>query len=414
MKRSHIIAAGFTFVSANFSVMLINYGFHIVTANQLSAPSYGLMSALMAVFAVVAYISIGLQTKCADLAAKSYSNRNYDLAHEVVRYWLKISIFVSIAIAMIMLIFSTYIANQLHASQLHIILISVAIMTVLPLSCLRGFLLGKENYFGLSLNMVIESLAKFIAAYLVLKAGHGLAAVIATIICGQIVGIGFALMSIRYHAVFKKTKKPQLETLPAWLMTVYFACFAIWTTLDVVVVQIFQPDDAGAYSVATRIGQVVLFGLTTMTTFLYPKFSVRSADILSFRQLFLPTVLVFLVVGLIAIFTIFELREFVVITIFGMQYENAVNWLAYICISALGLSLAHLSMHFMIAQANRHIVFLYCLFTLMFSAVIFLSAMRSTQSLVFTMMAANWLLFAAMFLYAFGSKKTLTSGAVKT
>jgi O-antigen/teichoic acid export membrane protein len=167
----------------------------------------------------------------------------------------------------------------------------------------------------------------------------------------------------------------------------------------------FLPEVAGAYSVATRIGQVVLFGLTTMTTFLYPKFSMRSTDGLSYRKLFLPALLVLLIVGSITSLLLYELRAILVLNVFGPQYEDAMSWISYLCISALGLGLAHLAMHFMLAMANRQVVFVYLLFTLSFSVGILLSAMHSIQFLLLTIVAANWLLFGAMFILAFLARK---------
>lgn len=407
MKRSHFLLSGFTFFSANLSVMLINYAFHIVAAKQFSAAGYGLMTALMAVFSVVAYASIGFQTKCADLAAKSSAPQNYNLSHPIFLHWLKISIFISLVITLLMLIFSASIAERLHTSQPYIWLLSGAIITVLPLSCLRGFLLGTEKHFALSLNMVAESLAKFVAAYFVLKIGYGLGAVLGTIITGQIVGIIIALFSISHTAGDRANfePKPHSLTLPTWLMSMYFVCFALWSSLDVVVVQIFQPDVAGTYAVATRIGQIVLFSLTTMTTFLYPKFSMHSKDKHSFHNLFLPAIFIFIGVGLIVSLVLFGLREIVVLNVFGVQYKNAITWISYICMSALGLGLSHLAMHFMIAKANRKVVFVYCLLTLFFSIAILLSSMHSIKSLLFMMVAANWALFTAIFLYALRASK---------
>lgn len=349
MSLKLIVQAG-SYMSATLSVMIANYAFHILAARNLISFDYGVLAGLFAFFGLVAFASTGIQNKMTEVLGKT------DFASTqlkpILNLWLKRFSIVGITLFCIIFILSPWIKLWFHTSLEVIIAFSFVFFITPVLSCTRGFLQGQLQYEKLSFNFFLESSLKLLLTMALISWNPTLLGIILVLTLSQIPSMLLGLKQVyQWQPVQTQTQNTPPSLVPFWCMMLYFGFFASWFNIDMLFVQNLYPEQAGSYSIASKLGQIILFGGSNVVNFMFP-FMIQSKNNQKYFQLIFGAFLLILLGTIVGMATLYFGQRFFVTQLFGAEYIQAQSWLIPITIYAGIISLIHLGVQSAFARGQ--------------------------------------------------------------
>ncbi|HEY5714010.1 MAG TPA: hypothetical protein VIT68_01535 [Candidatus Gracilibacteria bacterium] len=373
MKRNaKKIQQGSIYFLSTFLVIASNYAFHLISARYLDTINYGVLSGLFAFFGIVAFASISLQTKATEATARLMSRGQYEKCQKLQKDWLKKTFLYSGLWVLLCFGAISFMVQFFHATYLTMLLFLPVYLITLPHSMVRGFMQGYQSFTHLSGGFVLESLLKCLLAFLALQAGFDLNGVIICLTVSQIPSFIWAIWvvfapsteTIRLANVPKATELKKNKTFELkssfWVMLCYFILYSSWFNLDMMLVQNLQPKVSGAYSVASKLGQIILFAGSNVANFLFPTLIEKIEQRESTTRINVIAFGLIIFGSLFGIFLLYLGKSFFVTTLFGEGYAQAEDWLLFFGAYGLIVGLIHYLVQWELALAKKNFIWILC------------------------------------------------------
>jgi len=213
----------------------------------------------------------------------------------------------------------------------------------------------------LSWNFVLESLLKLLLTIIALSLGLGLSGVISALVISQIPSLiqGLILTKNTPHNKFddKKIEENKFKT-PYWIILIYFGLFALWFNLDMVLIQFLRPEIAGSYSIASKLGQLVLFAGANIGTFIFPILITNLEQNKSNIKIHITSLVLILLITCIGTLTLYFFRGWFINLLFGNQYIEAEKYLPYLCMYGGIIALTHYITHWLFTIGQKGFIWI--------------------------------------------------------
>lgn len=347
---------------ATISVIFSNYLFHLLSARSVSITDYGIISGLFAFFGLLGFTGVGLQTKASEITARLLAEKNPQELQRTQKLWLKRTLLSSALFFVIALLGSEIFRQFFHASLVEWIIFLLVFLVTFVLCLVRGFLQGALRYREVGISFLLESLLKLIFAGGLLYLGWGTLAVLLALFFSQIPSAILGTYQVfKYknssqgacHLHAPTSEKSSSHSIPFPLMIIYFGLYASWFNVDMMLIQYFYPEQSGVYSVAAKIGQVILFAASNVGTFLLPILVTSVVQKKSTKKILTIAALIILSGSLLGASILHIWSDIWVNFFFGEKYTQAQNYLLLMSLYGGIIGLTHLGVQTLFAEGTR-------------------------------------------------------------
>jgi O-antigen/teichoic acid export membrane protein len=256
--------------------------YHLFMVRNLDVVNYGILNSLLAVITIVTISAgtaqMGVAKFVASYCAKDEWGKVKKLATELSKRVLAIAGVVFLLI----IICSKPIAQYLKLpSVLPVIIMGSIIFVAIVIPFLLGVLQGLQRFIAFGLNMMLIGGAKLCLGILFIIIGLGaIGALGALMIAGIIATVVMMVLIQKALHAYKADPLIDLKAVYTYFIPIGISQLSIisMTYCNIVLVKhFFSPYEAGAYSVASNAGRIILFLPAAIGLVMFPKSSYRHA-----------------------------------------------------------------------------------------------------------------------------------------
>lgn len=378
---------------------ILGYVFQVLMGRMLSTREYGLFSAMMALFAVLA---APLGTLMMVVSRKVSEYRARLDAGSIAHFYYSINIRTAAVGALVLgafLFFAPQIRSYLKAPGVIPVYLLGALLflTFLPVIN-NAFLQGLQRFIWLSAGNSFGVLLKIVFSAVLVWLGYGLTGAVGGVVLASLAGWFITYGALRRPLAQGRGKPCQtahLSIKPALPVLAANAAFAAMTQLDMVLVNYYFPaHEAGLYAAASILGKAVMYLPGGIAVALFPMVAENHARNQSSAHLLLQAVgLTALLCGAGAVFY-FLLGEWIVTLLYGESYRGAGEVLKYFGFAILPMALVMVAEHFLIAKGRVLFAYLFVFIApLQLTAIYFYHA---SLQMVIAVMGVSGLLLALL------------------
>ncbi|MDO8509307.1 MAG: oligosaccharide flippase family protein [Nanoarchaeota archaeon] len=335
VKGSIVLLIAFNIYNA------LNFFFHFAMVRIMSVVEYGVLASLFSIIYILAVFTESIQTIITKYTAKE---ENIGKIKNIFKKSFKKAFLVSIFLFGIYCILAIPLAHYMKIDYPLMILNGTIIILAFLSPIGRGILQGKKKFSALGINMIIESLGKFILALLFVYWGWSVYGAITATILGVIIALLLSFINIS-DILKKKEEKAQTEGIYGYTKPTFFIMMAIlvFYSIDIIMAKIFFPDDlAGAYAIASILAKTIFFGTQPIGRAMFPLTAENNENKKKSENLF-GNSLVILAIGIITALALFYFIPDLIIKVFsGKEVIESSAILFYLGISMSLMSISNL------------------------------------------------------------------------
>lgn len=312
-----------------------NFLYQSIMARMLSVADYGILASLGAIIYIFTIFSESIQTIVAKYTVIGKDNeRIKNLLKRGLKRCLKLSSLFFVGYLAVSLI----VWKVLDISYPLLVLNGLLLYIVFMLPVTRGIMQGMKKFTQLSVSLVLESVFKIIIGVAFVFAGMKVYGAIGGFLMGMV--IAFILSFIPLREVLKSREKHfNLDNIYSYAKPATFATaiVVIFSSIDILIAQaIFSSEDAGAYSIASMLGKIVMWVAVPIGKAMFPLSAESNENPIRSRKIFRTALMIIglLVCGGILFFWLFP--DFTVRIFSGKALSGAAEILPYLSV-AFGL-----------------------------------------------------------------------------
>ncbi len=329
---------------------------------MLSTQEYGLFSAIMALFTILA---APLSTLMMVVSRKVSEYRAKQDSGSITHFYYSINIRSAVVGALILgvcLLFAPQVQSYLKAPNATPVYLLGALLflTFLPIIN-NAFLQGLQSFSWLSTSSSLVIFLKIAFSVVLVWLGYGVSGAI-----GGTVLASLAIWLITYGALYgplaagrgKPFQTAHLSIKPALPVFLANAAFAVMTQLDMVLVNYYFPaHEASLYAAASILGKAVMYLPGGIAMALFPMVAENHARAEGSAHLLLQAL------GLVAVLCVtgaafyFFCGEWIIQVLYGERYREAGEVLRYYGFAILPMTLVMVAEYFLIAKGQ--VIFAY-------------------------------------------------------
>ena len=331
------------FIASNL-VNFLNYIYNLIVARMLGPAEFSLFTSLFAIFMITSSLISTIQTVTAKYTSTFFAENDYkSVSNFFLDSFKKISL-ICLFFVIIFILASKQIALFLNTiSTIPIIALGSIVIISIFVSISRGTLQGLQNFFHLSLNLIIDAILRLVIGILLVYLGFKTSGAIGSSSISGFIAILISFIPLSF--IFKnrsETKDINFFEVYKYSVPVLIAsvCFFMLISFDIVLVKhFFNEMNAGQYSAAATMGKIVIFIPAAIGLVMFPKVAeyhkknLNSIDILK-KSLFITLILCGGVTILYFLFPNFLIR-----VMFGKVYEDSAYLIKYLGIAMTFFSL---------------------------------------------------------------------------
>jgi len=331
------------FIASNL-VNFLNYIYNLIVARMLGPAEFSLFTSLFAIFMITSSLISTIQTVTAKYTSTFFAENDYkSVSNFFLDSFKKISL-ICLFFVIIFILASKQIALFLNTiSTIPIIALGSIVIISIFVSISRGTLQGLQNFFHLSLNLIIDAILRLVIGTLLVYLGFKTSGAIGSSSISGFIAILISFIPLSF--IFKnrsETKDINFFEVYKYSVPVLIAsvCFFMLISFDIVLVKhFFNEMNAGQYSAAATMGKIVIFIPGAIGLVMFPKVAeyhkknLNSIDILK-KSLFITLILCGGVTILYFLFPNFLIR-----VMFGKVYEDSAYLIKYLGIAMTFFSL---------------------------------------------------------------------------
>jgi len=298
-------------------VSVVNFGYNVAVARLLGPAAFGHAAAAVTLLMLVSAITLSFQLVCAKFVARNETDAGKASVYSTLtkRAWR-----VGIALGSALLLCSGFVARYLNLpSPWIVILLALGITFYIPLGVKRGGLQGTCTFSRLSWNFILEAVAKFVGALLLIHFGYG--------VFGAVLAISLSVvLAYFFPAVPQELKVRATRELPASFgegmqAIVFFTGQVVINNVDILLVKhFFSSEQAGIYAAIALVGRVIYLSSWSVVSAMFPVSAGAKPKDENNSVLVVPLVIV-LMITLVFILGLAMFPEPVLRAVFGAGFQ---------------------------------------------------------------------------------------------
>lgn len=315
-RHSRLLGGSFILLAGSTFVSLVNFAYNVAVARMLGAAAFSHAAVAVTLLMLVSSLTLAFQLVCAKFVARSQTLGEKAYIYRTLRHraWM-----VGLALGSLLFLSSGLISEYLRLPSRNLVMVlAVGMAFYIPVGVKRGALQGTLQFARFSGNMILETVAKFCCAVVLIQLGYGvfgavLAISLSVVVAYFVPGVGPELSA----ASVPGDPGSAREGLQAIL---FFVGQVIINNVDIVMVKhFFQPDLAGFYAAVALVGRVLYFASWSVVSAMFPISAGTTEREATDHVLLIPLAIV---VGLTVIFVgaMSLMPDFVLRTVFGSAF----------------------------------------------------------------------------------------------
>lgn len=378
---------------------LLGYLFQILMGRLLSTPEYGLLSAMMALFAV---LSAPLGTLLMVISRQVSTYRATGDAGSVRHFYFSVNLR-TLLVGTLLVAAGAFFVPQVQGyfkapSPVPVWLLGALLFVTFLPTINDGFLQGLQKFEWLSASSTLRTLLKIVFATTLVLMGFGVSGALGGTLLATLVA--WAITYAPLHGVMAAARgQPHaarhLALKPAVPVLLANTAFAAMTQLDMVLVNYyFPPHEAGLYAAASILGKAVMYLPGGIAMALFPMVAENHARDKSSARLFLQAVALTAVLCAIGAVAYFLLADWIVAFLYGERFAGAGDVLRWFGIAIMPMALVMVAEYFLIAKGR--VVFAYLFMVVAPLQVLAIHFFHDSLLTVVAIMAVSGTLLAAV------------------
>jgi O-antigen/teichoic acid export membrane protein len=299
-------------------VTLLNFGYNVAVARLLGPAGFGHAAAAVTLLMLVSALTLSFQLVCAKLVARNESVQ----ARAAVYYGLlRRAWFFGILLGSAVMLGSEQLALYLNLPSSHeVVLLALGIAFYIPLGAKRGAMQGVCAFGRLSWNFILEAVARFGAALLLVSVGFGVNGAVAAISISVV--LAYFLPPVPVELNVQPDGQHSASVREGMQAIVFFVGQVVINNVDVLLVKhFFQPDTAGLYAAVALVGRVVYFASWSVVSAMFPISAGTKSEDEAPSMVMLPLLFV-IGISLLFVVTLTFMPDTVLRTVFGSQFNT--------------------------------------------------------------------------------------------
>ncbi len=297
-------------------VSTLNFGYNVAIARLLGPAAFGHAAAAVTLLMLVSAITLSFQLVCAKFVARNDTDAGKAHVYSTLtrRAWR-----VGVVLGSALILCSRIVANYLNLpSPWIVILLALGIAFYIPLGTKRGGLQGTCAFQRLSWNFILEAVAKFVGALVLIQLGYGVLGAVAAISFSVVLAYFFPSVprELKVHAAAERPASFR-EGMQA---IVFFTGQVIINNVDILLVKhFFTSDQAGLYAAIALVGRVIYFASWSVVSAMFP-ISAGAKDKEETSSVLVIPLIIVLLISLVFIVGLSLFPESVLRTVFGAHF----------------------------------------------------------------------------------------------
>lgn len=296
-KNAQLIGGSLVMLVGTGLVSAINFGYNVAVARLLGPTAFGHAAAAVTLLMLVSAITLAFQLVCAKFIAR---NESAGAKANVYRTLMRRAWYVALPLGSLLIVASNTVAHYLRLpSGSLVILLAVGVAFYIPLGVKRGGFQGICSFRKLTLSFVLEAVARFLGAIVLIEVGLGVYGAVGAIALSVILAYFLPLTP-------RELEAPSQSGLPASFSEgmqaiVFFVGQVIINNIDILLVKhFFDSRTAGLYAAVALVGRVLYFFSWSVVSAMFPISAGTKTDDESTSVLVVPLTLV---LGISVLFT---------------------------------------------------------------------------------------------------------------
>lgn len=250
----------------------------VVASRWLGPADYGIVGAMLGLVLIITVPSLTFQTHTAR-EVKSVAGDDGAIRAEILWRRTRHAFAAGAALFLLGAAVSPFLAGLLDTGGPGPIVVTAA--TAVPLllvTVFRGDQQGREDFTGLSINLIVETVGRLGAVLIALPLGLGVTGVCAAPAVGSLIALlPFARRALAVRSIATRGVRGRISGFRFTLA--YFVAFAALTNLDVIVARArLSAVASGEYAAAAFFGKIVLLVPIAVSVVLVPKVAARHLE----------------------------------------------------------------------------------------------------------------------------------------
>ncbi len=395
-------------IGSNLS-SVINYFYHLLMGRLLQPVNYGELTALISLIGLIGTLPSILGPVIIKYVSASKSKQ--DVTGLII--WLnKRLIIVSVAIALLVFIFSTQLATFLKIEQhLFFWVIGLTFLPSLPALMNKAVLQGLLRFKALVITQTVENMLKLLAGVSFVYLGYSTGGALVGLLLATVLGWLLSRFYIKDYLEKKDSKTPDLSFLGKYSVFVSLQAIALTSfyTTDILLVKHFMnPLDAGLYAAMSRLGQIIFFIAGPIGSVMFALASKRQSEGKRYNQIFFFSFGLTALVGTIITLIYWLLPKLIVTVLYGHNYSGGSGLLVWLGLFMSIFTLSTLTINFFLS-VNKTSVVILPIFAAIIQGVGIWFYHNSLQQVIYISTASSALLLVSLFVYFVYESKALVS-----
>ena len=333
--RASLIVLFLTFIGNLFS-----YLFQFLSARMLGPSDFAIVAVITSLIAIFGIPSYAIQTVIAKNTTILNVKNKISKIKGLMESSLKKTLAVALLFFVIYSILAVKVAVWLKIEYIYLFLTGLYIFGSFVYPVMTGIAQGMKKFSDFGFNFLINCMIKFVFGIGFIYLGFRVYGAIIGFLAG--IFLAFLLFFYNLRDVIKnKTEGYDIKIFSQenLISLLAMVIFVLLFNLDVIFAKaLFSPEITGLYSVASLIGKIVLFVISSIGTVMLPISSEKHMIGGDTGRVLRKTLMLSVVIclGALIILTIFP--RFIITLLFSQQYASISGIMPYICLAFCFLS----------------------------------------------------------------------------
>lgn len=332
---------------------VINYLFQIIMGRMLDIESFGILNAISAFYLIISIPTIVIFMLVSKYVSE-YKALNAPIDILIKKIFILV-LLISVVFSIIGICLSCYIKTLINIDNINLLYITIlAVGFGYILQIALGGLQGGKKFIAFGIICLAQSLNKLFGSIIFLKLGFELNGVVFSFLIGNILAIiiGFCILKIDFKVTINKiTIKNKKNVVQfAWAALLYNIGTNVLTNIDIIIVKkYFSEEITGLYSAASILGKIIIFASSTIILVLFPYAAEANVKNENKNKLLIKSLIYGGCLSVIFALGINIFSKYIISFLFGYRYIESIEYLLYISIWIVFLSLLIIISNYLLA-----------------------------------------------------------------
>jgi len=403
LKQNSFIKYNVTYFAANIIVGVLNYLYHFTVGRILGPSEYSIVAALISLQYILQIPTVAITTISMKFSSTLKAQDRLDQISALLDRLSVYFFFCSLFVFLVFAAMSNQIAKFLNVSSPSAVVILGATFLVaflIPLN--RGIMQGLQNFWSLSINLIVEAFLKLVFACLFVVLGFKALGAIAALPIALLIAYGQSFLPLKKY-IKRVVLEIPLRSLMHYSSAIFLAILGI-TFLqhtDVILVKhFFTSKQAGIYSAAAVMGRTIYLITLPIAGVMFPMVSERHEKNEKHHHLLTFSLILGMgIAGLILLVYTF-LPKLAISIMYGQKYISASPYLVWFGVAGTLLSLSSILINYFLAIGNKSFLLFLLTLTMLEAILIFFLHTTLLQVVKIVVCSLAVLLLSLICIYA--------------